>query len=231
MATQLIGFTGFPDGGTEFFVELQEAQSREWFAANKERCQRLWARPLEALVGELHDALSETYPEMRDVQPHVFRIQRDVRFSQDKSPYKTHIAAAIPVRPSNGERWRVPAVYVHFGLEGDVLAVGRWMLDTESLARYRAAVVDDRAGPALARILAELTDRGWRVGAHEALKRVPPAYPKDHPRADLLKYKGLAVSLDEIPQELFNAPSLADWIAARLREPAPLVAWLDKHVH
>ena len=86
-------FTGFPPGGYDFFLELQARQSRDWFKANKERFETLWQRPMEALLEELAECLHDVFPEIGDARRKVFRIQRDTRFSADRSPMMTRRSA------------------------------------------------------------------------------------------------------------------------------------------
>ena len=220
-------FTGFPKGGFDFFLELQARQSRDWFKANKARFEELWQRPMEALLADLSRQLSDVFPDIPNAQRHVFRIQRDTRFSADKSPYKTHIAGHIPVRPTEEGNWSVASVYVHFGLEESVAALGRWELDGEALQLFRKAVDDEKAGAQLQRTMDKLAKAGFNVESHHSLKRVPPPFPQDHPRAGLLKLKGLAVGTPEIPEELMPSRELADWLSDHFRQAAPIANWLD----
>jgi len=220
-------FTGFPKGGFDFFFELQTRQSREWFKANKGRFEELWQRPMEALLEELAERLQKDFPEIGQARRKVFRIQRDTRFSADKSPYKTHIAGHIPVRPQAEGDWSVPSVYVHFGLEENVAALGQWELDNDGLQRFRKAIDADKSGAQLQTIMDGLGKKGYDVHSHHSLKRVPPPYKQDHPRAELLKLKGLAVGTPEIPEELMPSHELADWLVEHFREAAPVAHWLD----
>jgi uncharacterized protein (TIGR02453 family) len=221
-------FQGFPPDGIPFFFELQERQSRTWFAANKKRFERLWTDPLRALVADLTVALGDTYPGLSEVQPHFFRIQRDVRFSADKSPYKTNVSAVLPVRPSVDEDEPIPGIYISFGLDGGLVAVGCWQLEKERLDAYRRAVAEDRTGAALGQFVDRLQKAGFELSSHGELKRPPAPYPRDHPRADLLRRKGLAVANHNIPDELLDQPELVDWLADNLRRAAPLIRWLDQ---
>src|SRR5262245_59435691 len=93
-------FNGFPEGGIDFFLQLEAEQSRAWFKAHQDEFERLWKHPLELFVAELQERLAKTYPGLDDVTPHFFRIQRDTRFAKDKSPYKTYVAADLPIRPA-----------------------------------------------------------------------------------------------------------------------------------
>src|SRR5438874_1709930 len=107
-------FSGFPDEAIQFFLELQAEQSRVWFKAHQADYERLCRRPMELLITELQQRLVDVYPGIAQVEPHVFRIQRDTRFSKDKSPYKTNIAADLSIRPRrDGEdQHTTPGMYL-----------------------------------------------------------------------------------------------------------------------
>ncbi|MBV9172093.1 MAG: DUF2461 domain-containing protein [Chloroflexi bacterium] len=224
-------FSGFPDAAVQFLLELQAEQSRAWFKAHQSEFDALCRRPLELFVLELRARLEKDYPGAGEVEPHFFRIQRDTRFARDKSPYKTNVAAELPLRPyaPGEEEHSVPGVYVSFGLDGEFLGVGCWHMQPEALARMRSAIADDKTGPALHKYLDRLLKKGWTVESIEMLKRVPAPYPQDHPRAELLKRKGLALSAH--PAEgLAATREFVNWSAQRLREAKPVVLWLDRLV-
>lgn len=224
-------FEGFPGGGYEFFLELQANQSRDWFMAHKDDYERLWARPMRALGEDLIAGLTSTYPQIAASEPHVFRIQRDVRFSADKSPYKTHTAMTLALRPgtaaTDDPEGGAPALYVHFGLDDDVLAGGRWQLGKAALERYRAAVDHPLTGARLQEVMDELQSRGFERSSHESLKRVPSPFAQDHPRGDLLKLKGLAVARTDVPEDLMTSRAVLEWMVEQFRSLAGLVGWLD----
>ena len=223
-------FAGFPPGGFDFLLELQAKQSREWFKANKKRYEDLWVRPMEALLADLPVRLSDVFPEMPQSHRHLFRIYRDTRFSADKSPFKTHVAGHVAIRPHLGGNWSIPSVYIHFGLDDSLVGLGQWELDKETLQVFRQAIADERKGGELAKALDRMKGAGFALHSHEALKRVPPPFPQDHPRADLLKLKGLTVSLEDLPEELMPSPKLLDWLSDRLHQAAPVALWMDKHL-
>lgn len=220
-------FAGFPPGGFDFFLELQGRQSREWFKANKARYEELWVQPLAVLLSELAQRLADVFPDMPAAGQHIFRIQRDTRFSADKSPYKTHVAAHMPIHPIAAERWYTPSLYLHFGLDDSVLAVGAWEVGKELLPVLRQRFADDGWGGRLQAIMSRLEQDGFQLSAHEQLKRVPAPYPQDHPRAELLKRKGLSVSLQDIPEELMPSRELLEWMSERLHKAAPVALWLE----
>jgi uncharacterized protein (TIGR02453 family) len=223
-------FGGFPDEAIQFFLELQAEQSRTWFKAHQEDYLRLCRRPMELLVEELQERLVDAYPGIAEVEPHIFRIQRDTRFSKDKSPYKTNVAADLPIRPRRpGEdQHTTPGIYLSFGLDGEFAAMGAWHMPPEVLPRYRAAVGGNK-GPQLKAIVDKLVAEGWRVASMEELKRVPSPYPQDHPCAELLRRKGLAVSIQPT-QDITATRQFADWLEAKLRDAASLARWLDRNL-
>lgn len=224
-------FGGFSDEAIQFFLELQAEQSRTWFKAHQDEYVKLCRRPLELLIEDLQERLSDVYPKIGVVEPHIFRIQRDTRFSKDKAPYKTNVAAELPIRPprEGEERYTTPGVFLSFGLDEEVVAIGAWHMPPPMLGRYRALLDDPRRGLELTSLVSGLLDDGWSIEAMEKLKRVPPPYRQDHPCAELLKLKGLALSIP--PQEGISAtPAFADWVEANLRAAAPVAQWLDKYV-
>src|SRR5579862_795412 len=234
MATQVLTktepFTGFPPGGFDFFLELSHRQSREWFKANKQRYEELWANPFRALLDELAERMGDVLPDMTLAPRHVFRIQRDTRFSPDKSPYKTHIAGHVTAYSRGEADWSVPGMYIHFGLDDSVAAVGQWGMDKDQLRLFRQAVDNERSGAALQKLVTKLKADGFSLSSHEGLKRVPPPFPQDHERGELLKMKGLSVSVVNLPEELMPSHDLADWLSERLRQAAPVAKWLHENV-
>ena len=225
-------FAGFPDEGVQFLLALQAEQNRAWFKAHQADFIKLCRRPLELFVYELRDRLLDVYPGLREVEPHFFRIQRDTRFARDKTPYKTDVSAYLPTRlaPEKADPHdHVPGIYVSFGLDEELIALGCWHLPPALLTRYRAAVDDPKSGKAVQAIVDRLLAQGFGLSAMETLKRVPPPYPQDHPRGELLKHKGLAVHVT-VPDGLASTAGLLEWAEERLRQAAPLAAWLDEQL-
>ncbi len=224
-------FAGFSDEAIQFLLELQAEQSRVWFKAHQGDYERLCRRPMELFVTELQARLNDVFPEIGEVEPHIFRIQRDTRFAKDKAPYKTNIAAGLQIRPPNGDedRHTTPGMHFSFGLDGEYVALGMWYMEPRVLGRYRLLLDDARRGKEVRSITEKLVKAGWNLSSMEALKRVPSPYAQDHPCAELLKKKGLAASIQ--PTEGISAtPGYLDWAEARLREAAPMMLWLDRHL-
>ena len=203
-------FTGIPVAALDFYEDLEADNSKSFWTAHKHVYEESVRAPMTALA----EALAGEFG-----TPKFFRPYRDVRFSKDKTPYKTH----------QGIWFGESSMYLHVSAAGLFVAGGYWDTDSAQVDRMRRAVSDDVAGSALERALAALRRKRYEVGGHE-LTRVPSGYDREHPRADLLRYKTLTARRD------FGCPA---WLSTRRpqtevskawRTIAPLVAWLDTHV-
>jgi len=224
--TVLTRFEGFADRDGTFFQALACNQRREWFEAYRSTYEDGWLTPMKALLAEVRERVEPLFRHEALSPLKVFRIHRDVRFSKDKSPYKTHIGGYVAVE-GGGQGPSAPAAfYVHIGASELFVAAGQYMMDAAQLAQFRAAVVDDRRGRALASLLGKLTRAGYEVGSHGALQRVPRGFDPDHPRADLLKRKGLIVSFPAPPRRLLVSHAFVDWLVTQTKPTVPLVEWL-----
>ena len=187
-------FQGFSREAFQFLVDLAMNNDRNWFQPRKAEYERLLKQPLEALCGDLAVELARRgVPLMADAKKSPFRIYRDTRFSKDKSPYKTHVAASFPWvgtgdATSEGESERHGGGYFHISPEGSYMGGGMWHPEPARLAAFRRAVDKDTK-----RTLAALNEPGFLARFEpvhgDSLTRVPQGYPADHPHADLLKLK------------------------------------------
>jgi uncharacterized protein (TIGR02453 family) len=225
-------FRGFPDARGDFFLSLALHNDRDWFQSHRTEYEQGWAAPMAALLAEVREGLGGAYGKRGLGAPKVFRLNRDVRFSKDKTPYKTHVAGWIPVEAGGGASpGSAPAaIYLHVGVDERFTGSGCWTLEPDALKRYRAAVLDPKRGAALARHLKALTARGFSLSSAETLVRVPVGVDPEHPRADLLRMKGLVVDPGDVPKKLLTRPALAGWLVEQARAAAPVVRWLAEHV-
>lgn len=222
-------FTGFSRTAPAFWHELSVEMNRDWFLANKERYEAEWAHPMLALMTDLRAALAPAYKPLKLTPPKVMRIHRDVRFAKDKAPYKTHIGAVIRVDGPKAAEMGNAAMYIHLGLDEEWVGAGTYFFDAERLAKWRKQVVG-KPGAELAALIAKLRKAGYEVGGHDDYKKVPKGFDPEHPRAELLKMKGLTAGPGEIPRGLLHKPELATWLAKHGKALAPLVRWLHARV-
>jgi uncharacterized protein (TIGR02453 family) len=228
-AEAALPFRGFADAAGRFFEELTLHNDRGWFEAHRDQYQEGWLAPMQALFAEVRSRLSRVYPGDAIARPKVFRIHRDVRFSKDKTPYKTHIGGLLTLAAASGGRSQVEvpaALYFHVSHTELFAAAGLYGMDPGTLATHRKALLDARRGGELTRILAPLRRKGFSIEARETLKRPPPGVDPEHPRADLLRMKGLIAVSPELPRELLGSARLVDRLAAFATACAPLNRWL-----
>lgn len=215
-------FTGFPKPGISWFQSLAIAQNREWFQANREGYELMWLQPMQSLLAELRAPLEKIYGRKLGATK-VFRLNRDVRFAKDKSPYKTHIAGMLPFegfKPMEGPA----ALYLHLGLE-DFVGFGYYMLEPSSLQRLRKLLIEDKTGVPLAKLMAAAQKGGLGPDAMETLKRPPPEVTPDHPRVELLKRKALALGRSDLPKSARFGAGLKKWLLEQAKAAAPVVKW------
>jgi uncharacterized protein (TIGR02453 family) len=212
-------FTGFHPEAIQFLADLADNNERSWFQPRKADFERLLKTPLEELCVALDQRFRERgIPLSADPARSPFRIYRDVRFSKDKSPYKTNIGASFPYIDGHAEA----GGYFHLS-PGEIFAGGgMWHPDRTRLAAWRA-LVDQGTG------LEALDDPAFvatfgSVGG-DALSRVPPGFAKDHPRAELLKLKdvtfGRRLSDDEA-----TSSELPDMLADTYASAVPVFRML-----
>jgi len=211
-------FAGFAKDAPGFFHELSMEMNRDWFLANKERYETTWVAPMTELLA----AVAAKLPGKLGV-PKIMRIHRDVRFSKNKQPYKTHIGASIPTAKGH------TALYLHLGVDEEFVGCGAYFFEPAQLPRWRKLVAG-KPGEALAKVVAKLRKSGYTIGGHDDYVRVPKPFAADHPRADLLKQKGLTGGFPAMPRGMLHKPALVTWLVDHGKAMAPLMAWLDEHI-
>jgi uncharacterized protein (TIGR02453 family) len=220
-------FTGFAPEGMQFFHELAIEMNRDWFEANKDRHRKLWVEPMTALLEQVRAKLAPAYAPIKIGAPKLFRIHRDVRFSKDKTPYKTWAAGMLPLhsakKPVEGG---CTVLYLQIGIDEEYSGAGTYFFDAAQLVRWRKLVAANRTGAEIEKLIGKLRKAGYAVGGHDDYKRVPKGFDPEHPRADLLRMRGLTAGYPDIPRGMLHDAKLVDWLARHGRATAPLVKWL-----
>ena len=216
MATAATGFTGFAPAAFTWFAGLEADNSKAYFAAHRATYDVAVRGALEALLEELAGELGGRVK--------LFRQHRDTRFSHDKSPYKTVTYGVIADRPDN-----LASLYLQLGAGGLFAGTGFYVMAADQLTRFRDAVAADETGDALARIVDEVDAAGVETWG-SALKTAPRGYPRDHPRAELLRHKSLIAGRRLAPDGGIARDAALDFSRQTWAACGPMNAWLDAHV-
>ena len=193
-------FTGWPQAAFEFYVGLEADNSRDYWQAHRD----VYDASVKAPFLELSELIEKEFGPLR-----LFRPNRDTRFAKDKSPYKTS-AAAVTEGPGGTH------YYVMLGAEGLYAGSGYYMLAPDQLDRWRAAIADTRSGPAMEKAITNVRKQRLEVAQHDALKSAPRGYAKDHPRIELLRWKGCHAG------RTFGAPK---WVSTKAARDRIVDAW------
>ncbi|GIE97185.1 DUF2461 domain-containing protein [Paractinoplanes rishiriensis] len=203
-------FHGWPSEALEFYEGLSADNSKTYWTEHL----TVYETQVRAPMTELLAALEPEFGPGR-----IFRPYRDVRFSNDKTPYKNHLGA-----------WLEFGGYLQLSADGLAAGCGMYQLAPDQLDRYRRAVADDRTGRELESVIATIERAKVGVHGHASLKTAPKGYPKDHPRIDLLRHKGLTTWHEWQPAAWLGTPAAKKRVVDFLRTSRPLRTWLNDHV-
>jgi uncharacterized protein (TIGR02453 family) len=219
-------FHGFPQGGIAFLHELAEHNDRAWFEAHR----AAWDAEILPAMLEWCGALAER---LRDAMPglvfvprvggSIYRLNRDIRFSRDKRPYKTHVAALLW---DGAEKHDAPAVYLHVSASEVIFGGGIYAFEDARLERWRRLLHAEASVERLEAALAAARQGGLKPEISEKLQRPPRGFDPEGPRAELSKYKGLAMTRRSKPAGWLHTPEALDRAEAAARAYAPLHVWM-----
>lgn len=178
-------FDHFSAAALTFLSDLKANNTREWFAQNRATYEAEIREPAKAFASQMSDALEQFTGTAHDAK--IYRVNRDIRFSKDKTPYNAHIHLSFASKTGQPS----PPMWF-FGLAPDKLALGCgvFQYDKDSLTRFRAAMAGPK-GAEVIRLVQRMQAQGLRLSTPD-LKRVPPGYDKTHPHGDALRRKGLS---------------------------------------
>lgn len=209
-------FEGFGPDVRDWFLGLEADNSREYFSAHRQFFERSVREQMSALLSELRDKFGG--------EVKMFRPNRDVRFSADKSPYKTNTYGLLL-----GSDVAHHGLYASISADGLVAGSGYYVMARDQLERYRERVADDRLGPELARLLAQAEKKDLEIWG-ESLATSPRGYRADHPRIALLRRKRLMLGARRTFEEGIGRADGLRFVTRTWRAAAPVTGWLDQHV-
>lgn len=205
-------FEGIPDAAFRFYSDLEQNNNREWWLEHKATYDTSVKEPLTQLLSALGPAFGPAK---------LFRPNRDVRFSLDKSPYKTAQGAFALTVEGVG-------FYLQISADGLLIGGGCHTFTPAQLSRFRSAVDADSSGKELQKILEALRSAGFAVEG-ESLKTVPRGFDHDHPRARLLKHKSLTAGMHAGQPGWLATPQAVNEVSRQWEELRPLVEWVSRY--
>jgi uncharacterized protein (TIGR02453 family) len=205
-----VTFKGWPASALDFYDGLEFDNSKDYWQAHKGVYESDVRAPMEALFAELAAEFGDGK---------IFRPNRDVRFSNDKSPYKTNIGGRL-----------AKGGYVQFSGTGLAAGHGYYSMESDQLERFRAAIDDDYKGGQLLKVVAKIEKAGIDISSYGSLKTAPRGFDKAHPRIEYLRRKNL-IAWNEWPIEPWlETAAVTGHVAGFLRAVKPLGSWLDQYV-
>lgn len=209
-------FEGFSPEVYHWFVGLEADNSKEYFAARRAFFEEAVRGQMEALLSELGERFGG--------EVKLFRQNRDIRFSPDKSPYKTNTYGVLRGTEVAGQ-----GLYASISARGLVAGTGYHVMARDQLDRYRESVDDDRQGAELDKLVAKAEKAGLELWG-ETLATAPRGYPKDHPRIELLRRKSLSLGATLACEHGIARGDGLRFVSKTWRAAAPVTGWLDERV-
>lgn len=209
-------FTGFGPDVHRWFTGLEEDNSKAYFTAHRETYDTAVRGQLTALLEELAGRFGG--------EVKVFRQNRDVRFSADKSPYKTNTYGIV-----YGASIASAGLYASISADGLVAGSGYHMMASDQLGRFRAAIDEEHTGRELEERVAAARAVGLDIWG-QTLATAPRGYPRDHPRIELLRHKSLTLGAVRDAEAGIGAGPALTFVADTWQAAAPITGWLDEHV-
>ena len=217
-------FEGFPNQGIEFLERLKKNNNRDWFTKHKSDYEEFVKFPMQCLIASLISPMKKYVPEI-DVNPkrNMFRIYRDTRFSKNKTPYKTHVAAVFHLK---GHWQQSAGYYVHIEPGNIYVGGGIYMPDSNQLKLIRRAI-GEQSMEFNSIVDSKLFKKRFGTLEGDKLQRAPLGYPPDHPMIEWLKHKSFYTGVEWKESECYS-PKFIDKIVAMYKELSPLIRFLNR---
>jgi uncharacterized protein (TIGR02453 family) len=219
-------FAGFPREGLRFLSRLRKNNNRPWFRSHKDEYEQYVRFPMQCLIASLAETMESVTGEI-EFNPlrSMFRIYRDVRFSRNKSPYKTHVAAAFNLKGRKGPV-EVPGFYLHIEPGGVFVGGGVYMPTSDQLKAFRKSIAEDPSA-FLEVVRNRSFVRAYGTIQGEKLQRSPLGFPRDHPMTEYLRYKQFYVGTD-LEEKACLSPRFVKTVARLYTVGLPFVRWLAR---
>jgi uncharacterized protein (TIGR02453 family) len=220
-------FDGFPKEGIDFLKKLKKNNNRPWFQKHKPLYEESVKFPMQCLIASLSEKMGDIAPEIEfNPKKSIFRIHRDIRFSKNKAPYKTNIAAAFNWRGMKGPV-EAPGLYLHIEPGEMFVGGGVYMPSSDQIKAFRKSIVD-HPDEFLTVVESKRFRKEFGGVQGEKLLKAPLGYPKDHPMIEHLKHKQFYVGKEYKDVSMCLSPKFLDVVVGVFKDTMPLVRWLAK---
>lgn len=224
-------FDGFSPDLLQFLAGLRENNNKAWFDENRKRYEAVYLEPAKAFVAAIGPELQKASPNIAAeprVNGAVMRVNRDIRFSKDKTPYKTtldmhFVEGTTKLKSNPAYLFRLTADTFHIG-------VGAYGFNKEQLTAWRDALVDPDTGQDFRKALSNAAENGFGEPGGAHYKTVPKGYPKEHPNADFLRFNSFLLTRTEEPPEALFSDQATAYCLDLYRSLRPVQAWLVANV-
>jgi uncharacterized protein (TIGR02453 family) len=226
MSSQL-KFEGFSKQTIKFFKDLKNNNSKQWFEENREIFDNHVMLDSQLFVAEMGQKLQKIASEIVAIpktDKSIFRIYRDVRFSKDKTPYKTHLGILFWEGPF--KKMENPGFYFHIEPSKLFLAVGMHMMPKNLMQIYRESVIHKEHGNTLFKAIKKVEKSGTYKLGWKQYKKTPRGFDENHANAEYLLYGGIGFQYEESLPEIIHSHELIDYVYAKYKDMAPIHAWL-----
>lgn len=225
-------FQGFPQSGFKFLKELRLNNNREWFTKHKSEYEKHIKFPAIEIIEEMHDIFTKNnIPFLAHPKKSLFRIYRDTRFSNDKTPYKTHVGITFTfhsdeIDNSIATKTEKPGMYIHLEPNNCFIAGGLYAPDSTQLRNIRVALDTDW------KLLEQLSKQKKLLQEFpagltgEQLKTMPRGFSVEHPGKELLRMKQFLL-FENVPQKMVQSPSIISVIENKAKAMAPIMEFLS----
>ncbi len=226
--TKEVKFNGFPKETVKFLKDLAKNNEKPWFNANRKKYELFFLKPAKDFIVAMSEKLEKLSSDIQGipaVNKSIFKIYKDVRFSKDKTPFKTHLG--LWFWEGEGPRMECSGFYFHLDPPNLMLGVGIYMFPKHQLEEFRNSVVHVKHGPELIKAIKKIEKSGYTVGG-EHYKRVPRGFDAEHKNADYLLYNGMFGGIEtKIPKEFYTS-DIIDYCFKAYKDMLPLHQWLVK---
>lgn len=220
----------FTKDTVKYFTQLSKNNNKEWFEAHRNELELHVMEPSRVFILHMGDTLREIAPDVQaipQVDKSIFRLHRDVRFSKNKSPYKTNLGIYLWEGPA--KKMECSGFYTHIEPKLFFIGLGMYMFTPEQIKKFREVVSGTENAEALSKIIKNLEKKGYKINETH-FKQVPRGFDKEYKYADLLKYNGLYAYYESYDlDELLNAEQVK-FLYKKFRDMLPIHKWLLKNM-